>query len=104
MRAMIFVVGCFAAVGCAHRVAVESEPPGAQVYLNNVELGTTPLVFDEPDDRQTFELRLEKAGYVPKNTVLMPVETGTSCLLASPWRAKLPDQLYFQLYPAATTD
>jgi hypothetical protein len=51
--------------GCVDRkIRVTSEPPGARVWLNDTEIGTTPA---EADFRfyGRYDIRLEKAGYEP---------------------------------------
>ena len=51
--------------GCASRtIIVTSEPPGAQVTLNGVEVGTTPLEVGFRFYGQ-YDLRLAKDGYEP---------------------------------------
>ncbi len=54
--------------GCIERrIQVTSDPPGATVWLNDVEIGTTPT---EADFRYfgTYDVRLRKAGYEPLAT------------------------------------
>ncbi len=54
------------AVGCAHRVAVSSDPLGAQVRQGEDTIGSTPtelLVWSIPFSRP--ELRLTMPGYRP---------------------------------------
>lgn len=51
--------------GTTQRVAVASDPPGAQVYVNDVPAGVTPAFVDVPRRDPDLELRLEKEGYEP---------------------------------------
>ncbi len=54
-----------ALTGCVDRkIRITSEPPGARVWLNDTEIGTTPA---EADFRfyGRYDVRLEKAGYEP---------------------------------------
>ena len=54
-----------AMTGCVDRkIRVTSEPPGARVWLNDTEIGTTPA---EADFRfyGRYDVRLEKEGYEP---------------------------------------
>ena len=51
--------------GCVDRkIRITSEPPGARVWLNDTEIGTTPA---EADFRYygRYDVRLEKPGYEP---------------------------------------
>lgn len=52
-------------------VAIETEPPGARVYVDDVARGDTPLslTFDPSPQRRT--LRLERSGYVSREEPLM---------------------------------
>lgn len=51
--------------GCSSRtIIVTSEPPGAQVTLNGIEVGTTPLEVGFRYYGQ-YDLRLAKDGYEP---------------------------------------
>ncbi|MEM1165400.1 MAG: PEGA domain-containing protein [Planctomycetota bacterium] len=55
--------------GCQHtrRIRVTSEPTGALVHLNDVEVGRTPLEVDFTYFG-TYDVRLSKAGYEPLRT------------------------------------
>ncbi len=58
----------FALGGCLSRhLAITSEPAGARVWLNDVEIGRTPVAaaFTHFGD---YTVRLEHAGYEPINT------------------------------------
>lgn len=59
------LTGLCALTGCVDRkIRVTSEPSGARVWLNDVEIGTTPA---EADFRfyGRYDVRLEKPGYEP---------------------------------------
>jgi hypothetical protein len=65
MTAGVLGVLGLATVGCVDRkIRVTSEPPGARVWLNDVEIGTTPA---EADFRfyGRYDVRLELDGYEP---------------------------------------
>ena len=51
--------------GPTQRVAVVSDPPGAQVYVNGAPVDVTPAFVDVPRRDPDLELRLEKDGYEP---------------------------------------
>lgn len=100
---------CLAALlwpaGCTHHIMVRSEPTGARLWVDSVEVGATPVEFAENRGRaEPYKLRLEKPGYLPKETTVLPLQTeGGGCFLWRPWRAALPDELIFQLFPAGAT-
>ena len=50
-------------------LVVASEPPGARVFVDGVEMaGTTPFVLRRPPDGEVHELRLELSGHEPSTT------------------------------------
>lgn len=60
--------GSFASTGCVRRlVTITSEPAGATVWLNDRELGRTP-VEAEFTYYGTYDVRLELDGYEPLST------------------------------------
>lgn len=95
------------AAGCSHSVLVKSQPMGATVFVNKAEVGVTPVEFDEDGGsrEQVYRIRLEKDGYLPKEYLLTPVEKASvfGCFLFSRGAFNLPDELEFNLYPAAPT-
>jgi hypothetical protein len=46
-------------------VAVDSTPPGADVFVADEKVGVTPLVFPAPTGPGDLHVRIEKAGYRP---------------------------------------
>lgn len=67
-------VACLLPIGCVQRrLTIRSNPPGALVYVDNYEIGTTPVAtsFIYYGTRQ---IRLVKDGYETL-TVLQPVTT-----------------------------
>jgi len=57
-----------ASTGCVQRtIEITSEPTGAQVYLNDVEVGRTPLEVGFTYFG-TYDVRLRKDGYEPLMT------------------------------------
>lgn len=56
-------------VGCVQRtITVTSEPPGALVWLNDEEVGRTPVAVPFTF-YGTYDVRLEKDGFAPLWTV-----------------------------------
>lgn len=59
------------ATGCAtirngrtQVVAVSSDPPGAQVFVGDEQVGATPTLLDLPRSERNLTLRFEKEGFV----------------------------------------
>ena len=51
--------------GCVERrVSIETDPPGALVWINDVQVGRSPVGVEIVDDG-VYDLRLEKEGYEP---------------------------------------
>ncbi len=64
------------AAGCVRRtILITSEPPGALVWLNDREIGRTPVVVDF-EYYGTYDVRLQRPGYEPLMT------SGTA---SAPW-------------------
>lgn len=45
------------------KATIATEPPGAAVYLNGVQVGTSPCFVDIPRTADSHELRFELEGY-----------------------------------------
>jgi hypothetical protein len=72
VRIMLVLVVCACAIGCVRRrMTIRSNPPGALVYVDDYEIGTTPISTDflYYGDRK---IRLVKDGYQTL-TVMQPV-------------------------------
>ncbi|HRW25369.1 MAG TPA: PEGA domain-containing protein [Spirochaetia bacterium] len=51
-------------VGCSTMVTIQSEPPGADIILNNQKVGTTPFAVNLSDFVFTsYDVTLKKDGY-----------------------------------------
>lgn len=65
MRGLLALTLAICLAGCTSRtIVVTSEPPGALVTLNGVEVGSTPLEVGFRYYGQ-YDLRLRKDGYQP---------------------------------------
>lgn len=92
--------------GCAQRHAVvTSEPAGATVFVNDVEVGRTPLKFDFTY-YGVYDVRVEKAGFEPLRTKAnantpiderMPVDLAAAAL---PFSIDHEVKWHFTLEPA----
>jgi len=92
MRTAAFmVIGACALGGCVERtVTITSDPPGALVWVNDREVGRTPLTF-EFEYHGTYDVRLTADGYEPMLT------TGKA---SAPLYDMVPLDLVAELVPA----
>jgi hypothetical protein len=75
VRALLVVASAIPLAGCMERaLLVRTDPPGARVWVNGVDRGTTPLRLRYVRDGR-FRIRIEKAGY---ETVADEVVTRTA--------------------------
>ena len=59
----IAAVAC-CSLGCAHATLIESTPPGAEVYVNGVQVGVTPYTLtDTVGGGERYEIVLRKPGF-----------------------------------------
>ena len=66
--ALLLWVALFSATGCIRRtLAITTEPSGALLWLNDREVGRTPVEVDF-DHYGTYDVRLERDGYEPMMT------------------------------------
>lgn len=81
--------------GCIHRkLTIKSDPPGATVYFNDKEIGTTPLEFDFMY-YANHRVRLEKDGYETLKTMER---------IKTPPRLWIPLDLIAELMPVKVED
>ncbi len=65
MCILLLAAGAFASAGCIQRrITITSEPPGALVHLNDLEVGYTPVEVDFTYFGD-YDVRLSKPGYEP---------------------------------------
>lgn len=95
------ILGClgFVLAACSQHMRIRSEPSGARVYLNNVDMGMAPLDVSVPEG--AIRLRLEKKGYESRSEELTvrPTSEVNGCLVPAP---TLPAELFYRLRPAKT--
>ncbi len=101
--ALIAMAGLLAGTGCIQRsIRIDSEPRGALVYLNDVEIGRTPTSVPFTF-YGTYDVRLEKAGHQTLNTTQKAKapwydQPGPDLLSEiAPWRTNLQLEWFFQL-------
>lgn len=110
IQAGLFFALLFFASGCLQRsLLVESNPPGARVFFNGQEKGTTPVEFDFKW-YGGHKVRLEKEGYAPQSKTVrlsaplhhqVPLDLATAVL---PVRSKDKHSLLFNLEPEAQAE
>lgn len=68
LAALLLGAAVFSATGCIRRtLAITTEPSGALLWLNDREVGRTPVEVDF-DHYGTYDVRLERDGYEPMMT------------------------------------
>ncbi len=61
----LLLVTCLLSVGCVQRtISITSDPPGALVYLNDDEVGRTPVTVPFTF-YGVYDVRMEAEGYQP---------------------------------------
>ncbi len=97
-----------ALTGCASSTTLRSEPSGAKVFLDGRRVGNTP--YRHTDSRPSLsklQVRLEKEGYQPVETVIQrneSVEPGAVVgalffLIPVLWVMGYDDQHFYELTP-----
>jgi hypothetical protein len=85
LTAMVFVTqayGClYMSNGSAEDVAFQSEPADAQVTVNGVQHGTTPIVVNL-SRCEAYAVTIAKPGYTPVGVRLGPTISGPDTLLS----------------------
>ena len=71
MRTRILLIAALALAGCApyQNIGIQSDPPGAQIYLDGKLAGVTPLDLRVPRDA-AHTVYLKREGYRPELVVL----------------------------------
>ncbi len=65
----------FFLAGCASNINIKSKPEGADVYIDNIKMGKTPLQYaDTAIAGTTKNIKIKKEGYVPLETVIRKSE------------------------------
>jgi len=91
----VLVLSALPGCGMQRRLTIRSSPPGAVVYIDNYQIGTTPVATDYVY-YGTRQIRLEKDGFETL-TVMQPIRT--------PWYQVFPlDFVSENLVPQETRD
>lgn len=55
---------CLGALSCAHAALIETDPPGAELYVDGTQVGITPYTMqDTVGGGDRYEIVLKKPGY-----------------------------------------
>lgn len=80
--------------GCTQPLVVDSEPPGALVFVDGAPVGHTPVTIDVYRSKfvRSYDLRLELRGYATHEQVL---EREQAIIMGSYW----PERVLIRLTP-----
>ena len=72
---IVCLITVAAVAGCASTTVLQSQPPGARVFLNGVPVGTTPYTMTDTNMSGTAtQVRLEYPGFDPFNAMIVRSE------------------------------
>jgi hypothetical protein len=104
-----FVLTPVLAFAGSKQIRIESSPPGATIYIDNIKVGKTPLSVDVQgrwwyESDSTHVIKAEKEGY---ETMMKTVSAtkfnvagicgGVLCLFPFLWAAETPDVVVINL-------
>jgi hypothetical protein len=100
-----------AVTGCAASTMIQSQPPGARLFLNGVPVGVTPYTMTDTNmSGSIVQVRLEYPGFDPYNAMISRSEEldplaligGIFLLVPLLWVLKYQPVHYYQLQPAGS--
>ena len=110
MRSFVWsVVGVFALAGCTSHILINTEPDGAEVYVDGQYLGQAPVQFADTSIVGTTHLvEVKKEGYEPTraqfsrsgNVNAGALIGGFFCLVPWLWVMDYPATVTYRLRPA----
>ena len=69
---ILTVIALILASGCAHSVRINTEPEGADVSVNGVYLGKSPVIHNERSGfPKSYFVKIEKDGFKKMDTALV---------------------------------
>ena len=105
-RVIIYIIcSVFLFMGCASTTYIKSRPEGAEVFVDNVRIGVTPIKYsDTAIAGSTKALRMKKDSYRPFESVIRKSEFQlgpciAGCLVLFPfiWVLGYPETYEFEL-------
>jgi len=73
-----------AASACSHVVTIDSEPPGATIYVNGEKQGTAPVQYTEKTGWSTaYRIEAKKKGYAKTQRTVQQTEWHTGMMVGS---------------------
>jgi len=92
-------------MGCVSTTNIKSRPEGAEVFVDNVRIGVTPIQYSDTAIAGTTKaLKMKKEGYIPFETVLRksefqvgPCIGGLLVLFPFVWILGYPETYDFEL-------
>jgi hypothetical protein len=107
---IVAIIVVAAVAGCASTTVIQTQPPGARVFLNGAPVGTTPYTMTDTNmSGSTVQVRLEYPGYDPVNTMISRSEAldpmaligGIFLLVPFLWIMGYAPMHMYQMAPAA---
>ncbi len=103
----LIVIAALVVSSCASPTVIRSRPDGAEVYIDNIKQGTTPLNYSDTAIAGTAKaIRLKKDGYKTLDTMIRkdtfqagPCIGGVLVLFPFIWVLGYQDAYEFQLEP-----
>lgn len=103
----LIVIAAFMVSSCASPTVIRSRPDGAEVYIDNIKQGTTPLNYSDTAILGTSKaIRLKKDGYKMLDTMIRkdtfqvgPCIGGALVGIPFLWVLGYQDAYEFQLEP-----
>lgn len=104
-RIALVVALALTSAACSHRVAINSNPPGARTYVDNQFIGVTPTTFVEKSGLgKEYQIRLEKEGYrtlsaaeKQRINLIYLLFAPFTCMVGILWSFTLEDQYDYSL-------
>ena len=112
LRSLVGSEMCIRDRGCASKTNIKSRPEGAEVYIDNVKKGRTPLAYEDTAAAgSTKQLKLKLEGYENFETLIRksefqwgPCIGGGLVLFPFIWVLGYPDTYEFELHKLASTE
>ncbi len=104
----LFLASSLFLVSCSSYTAIETNPPGAKVYVNNAYIGKSPVVYQDTKLLGTSQtIKIEHPGYEPfyaplvrnEKPMIGPIIGGFICWIPFLWALGYDEYRSFELVP-----